>query len=286
MKMIIKINPKNLFRSKKTPSVSKSNPASFSSGKSSSSSSSSSSSTNHKGGGDSGGPVTPTSVLPSQSNDHEISSSSDWSDSSADVNLELVQAFKLIDKDGDGKITRFELQTFLSRIGASEEELLMMLTEVDPAGRGCISLEEFGAIGSAFGPACGSELCEVFSFFDADGDGKISADELLGVFGVIGDDGCTLEDCRRMIGDIDTDGDGFVCFEDFSRESELPELPTSIDSTEMDDSTATSTTSIDEADTELQSRTLKGRRRPDIAHLSMFIRASKPDLSTPRKRMN
>jgi hypothetical protein len=44
----------------------------------------------------------------------------------------------------------------------------------------------------------------------------------------------------------------------------------------MDDSTATSTTSIDEADTELQSRTLKGRRRPDIAHLSMFIRASKP----------
>lgn len=36
---------------------------------------------------------------------------------------------------------------------------------------------------------------------------------------------------------------------------------------------ATSTTSIDEADTELQSRTLKG---PDIAHLSMFIRASKP----------
>jgi len=33
-------------------------------------------------------------------------------------------------------------------------------------------------------------------------------------------------------------------------ESELPEPPTSIDSTEMNDSTATSTTSIDEADTE------------------------------------
>lgn len=56
-------------------------------------------------------------------------------------------------------------------------------------------------------------------------------------------------------------------------ESELPEPPTSIDSTEMDESTATTTTSIDEADTELQSRTLKGRRRPGIAHLPRFIRA-------------
>lgn len=61
-------------------------------------------------------------------------------------------------------------------------------------------------------------------------------------------------------------------------ESELPELPTSIKKTEMDNSTATSTTSIDEADTELfnLAHTLKGRRRPDIAHFSIFIRALKP----------
>lgn len=35
-----------------------------------------------------------------------------------------------------------------------------------------------------------------------------------------------------------------------------------MEKTEMDNSTATSTTSIDEADTELQSCTLKGRHRP------------------------
>ncbi|XP_020113842.1 probable calcium-binding protein CML36 [Ananas comosus] len=33
----------------------------------------------------------------------------------------------------------------------------------------------------------------------------------------LGDDRCSLDDCRRMIGGVDTDGDGFVCFDDFVR---------------------------------------------------------------------
>ncbi|KAF8396220.1 hypothetical protein HHK36_017834 [Tetracentron sinense] len=203
---LTKINPKYLFRSKKNPSASLSNPPSFSSG---TSSSSDSQAPKLKGVDDGvGGTVTPTTVLPSHS--HKIS----------DINFELVQAFKLIDKDGDGKITRRELETLLIRLGAeppNQEEMLMMMTEVDPDGDGCISLEEFGAISSAFGPACGPELHDTFNFFDKDGDGKISAEELLGVFSAIGDDKCTLEDCKRMIGGVDMDGDGFVCFEEFSR---------------------------------------------------------------------
>ena len=69
--------------------------------------------------------------------------------------------------------------------------------------------------GSVF--ADSPELREAFAVFDADGDGKISAEELLGVFVTLGDDGCTLEDCRCMIQGVDTDGDGFVCFDDFAR---------------------------------------------------------------------
>ncbi|KAF8403590.1 hypothetical protein HHK36_011694 [Tetracentron sinense] len=208
----INISPKHLFSSKKSRSVSRSDTPSFSSGTSSSSDSSSS---NHKDGSGAG-PRTPTSVLPSSSKDI----SAHWPDLSADTHFNLVEAFKLIDKDGDGKIPTCELQTLISRLGVeppSEEELSLMLEEVDRDGDGCITLEEFSAISTAFGPACGSELRDAFEFFDTDRDGKISAEELLGVFVAIGDERCTLEDCRRMIVGVDTDGDGFVCFEDFSR---------------------------------------------------------------------
>ncbi|CAI9099725.1 OLC1v1036587C1 [Oldenlandia corymbosa var. corymbosa] len=168
-------------------------------------------------------PGTPTSVLPPAMSS-EISAD-EWSDISADVYFEIEQAFKMIDRDGDGKITRDELEELLIKVGAeppSKEELSLLLSEVDRNGDGCISLEEFGAISSAFGPpACDSELRDAFDFFDTDHDGRITAEELYNVFGVIGDGRCTLEDCRRMINGVDKNGDGFVCFEDFSRMMEL-----------------------------------------------------------------
>ena len=110
----------------------------------------------------------------------------------------------------------------MSRVGRgkppSQEELSIMVSEVDRDGDGCISFEEFGAISSAFGPASDdSELHETFDFFDTDHDGKITAEELFNVFTSIGDERCTLEDCRRMIAGVDKNGDGFVCFEDFTR---------------------------------------------------------------------
>lgn len=102
-----------------------------------------------------------------------------------------------------------------------------MLSEVDHGGDGCISVAALmSRVGSAT-VACEptgdsvSELREVFEFFDTDRDGRITAEELLSFFTSIGDDRCTLEDCRRMIDGVDKNGDGFVCFEDFSRMMEL-----------------------------------------------------------------
>lgn len=213
MKMITRINPKKLFK-KKTPSVSRSEQSSFSSGTMLSDSPDSS---RHGGSGppkDAPGASTPTSVLPSHSD--EISSD-DWSEMTG---FELAQAFKIIDVDGDGRITRSELVSLLSRVGSeppTEEDLTMMLSEVDLDGDGSISLDEFGAISSAFAmPACHDELREAFEFFDADHDGKITANELFSVYRSIGDERCTLEDCRRMISGVDKNGDGFVCFGDFA----------------------------------------------------------------------
>lgn len=209
MKLIRAIsNPGKLLRSLKPRSVSRSDGPS----------SSSSDSDSHTGYKNTGGQTTPTSVLPAVSD--EISSE-ELSGISADVYSQLVQAFKLIDSDNDGKISKEELAALLCRVAAeppSEEELRMMLTDVDRDGDGCISLEDFCALSSAFAPpACDSELRVAFDFFDADHDGKITAEELLSVFRTIGDEGCTMEDCRRMITGVDKNGEGFVCFEDFSR---------------------------------------------------------------------
>ncbi|GMP59188.1 hypothetical protein CsSME_00022567 [Camellia sinensis var. sinensis] len=138
MKLVTNINPKRLFRSKKSRSVSRSDPLSFSSGSSSSESSTSGPLHHRKSEPEK---ETPTSVLPSKSS--EISC--DWSE----ICFEFVQTFKMIDKDADGKITSKELEALLSRVGLvsaeppTEEELKLMLSDVDKDGDGCISLEEY-----------------------------------------------------------------------------------------------------------------------------------------------
>ncbi|XP_009622394.1 putative calcium-binding protein CML35 [Nicotiana tabacum] len=215
---LIKNLPKKFFKSKKTRSISRSDDPSFSSGTTSSEYSL------HK---PYNGLSTPTSVLPTTLS-NEISAE-DWSSeeiSNSGVYSDLVQAFSLIDGDGDGKIRKEQLEAILSRVGGksppSEEELISLLNEVDKNGDGCISLEDFGIISSAFelteattAEDGGDEMRDAFDFFDTDHDGKITAEELFNVFRMIGDARCTLEDCRRMIRSVDKNGDGFVCFEDF-----------------------------------------------------------------------
>ncbi|KAI3855709.1 hypothetical protein MKX03_022662 [Papaver bracteatum] len=136
---LTKYHPKNLFRSKKSKSssVSITDDPRFGS---SSSLASSSSSTNLKEGSSSG---TPTSVLPINS--------LFLAQSKLEVE-ELVEAFKLIDKDGDGKITRSELKSVLHRIGGeppSRDEVMIMFSEIDSDGDGFITLKEFSAISCA-----------------------------------------------------------------------------------------------------------------------------------------
>ncbi|GMH20187.1 hypothetical protein Nepgr_022028 [Nepenthes gracilis] len=218
MKLIKSISPKRLFRSKK----SRSEPPSFNTANSFSSDGSASSSWSDKKDRQTHRSSTPTSVLPARSCAQEITReiSGGWSNGCGDLYYELAEAFKLIDRDGDGRITKPELEALFCSIGASppsDEEIEAMLREIDRDGDGCISLEEFCAVSPAFVPASDSaELREAFDVFDADHDGKITAEELLNVLTAILDERCTLEDCRGMIKNADKNGDGFVCFEDFA----------------------------------------------------------------------
>ncbi|XP_047323332.1 probable calcium-binding protein CML35 [Impatiens glandulifera] len=181
MKLLKKLSPTRLFRSRsisRSPSLS---------------------ATSSSDASVAGGNTTPKSVL--QSSD-------------------LIHVFNKMDRDGNGKITRDELEVVFSRLvpePLSEIEITAMLCDVDLDGDGCISLDELKLLGSAFErPACQSELLYAFEFFDADRDGRITAEDLYAGLAAVGDS-CTPEECVRMISGVDANGDGFVCFEDFAR---------------------------------------------------------------------
>ena len=54
----------------------------------------------------------------------------------------------------------------------------------------------------------------IFKRFDEDGDGKLSPSELQRCVGTIGEE-LLLEEAREVVGSMDSDGDGFLGFEEF-----------------------------------------------------------------------
>ncbi|KHN41077.1 Putative calcium-binding protein CML27 [Glycine soja] len=60
------------------------------------------------------------------------------------------------------------------------------------------------------------ELRDAFDLYDVDKNGLISAKELHDVLRNLGEK-CSLSDCRRMISNVDADGDGNVNFEEFKK---------------------------------------------------------------------
>lgn len=118
---------------------------------------------------------------------------------------DLVEAFKMFDRNGDGKISCVELGTVLRSLGEnlSEAELEQMIKDVDVDGDGEIDLQEFislnsdlkrGAASSNAGEGVDASssvteaLQSAFDVFDSDKDGFISAPELHRVLSSLGDD--------------------------------------------------------------------------------------------------
>ncbi|XWS45950.1 hypothetical protein CRYUN_Cryun14cG0023300 [Craigia yunnanensis] len=133
------------------------------------------------------------------------------------------QVFKVIDANGDGKISSLELSEVLLSLGHEKSTASKaaegMIREMDFNGDGFIDLDEFmhavnmdGAISSH------SEedyLRDAFLIFDTDKNGLISAKELRKVLISLGFSKCSLQECKRMIKGVDEDEDGFVNFKEF-----------------------------------------------------------------------
>ncbi|KAJ4916089.1 putative calcium-binding protein CML27 [Raphanus sativus] len=129
---------------------------------------------------------------------------------------ELKKVFDQFDSNGDGKISVTELGGVFKAMGTSytETELNRVLEEVDTDRDGFINVDEFSALCRSSSSA--SEIRDAFDLYDEDKNGLISAAELHKVLNRLGMS-CSVEDCARMIGPVDADGDGNVNFEEFQK---------------------------------------------------------------------
>ncbi|XP_065868912.1 calmodulin-like protein 7 [Euphorbia lathyris] len=139
---------------------------------------------------------------------------------------ELKHVFQMFDKNGDGRITKTELNDSLENMGIfiPDKELTQMIGNIDVDGDGCVDIDEFRDLYNSIMNEKDGDLeedddgnmKEAFDVFDQNGDGFISVDELKSVLGSLGlKQGRSLEDCRTMINKVDVDGDGRVNFIEF-----------------------------------------------------------------------
>lgn len=128
----------------------------------------------------------------------------------------------MFDKNGDGRITRRELSDSLENLGIriSESDLMQMIEKIDVNGDGVVDINEFGELYRSIMDDKDEEedMKEAFNVFDQNGDGFITEEELSTVLSSLGlKYGKAIDECKRMISNVDSDGDGMVNFIEFKR---------------------------------------------------------------------
>ncbi|OII72491.1 calcium calmodulin dependent protein kinase [Cryptosporidium ubiquitum] len=136
----------------------------------------------------------------------------------------LKEAFILLDANCDGTLTPQEVITGLKNSGITElpSDLLAILNDIDSDGSGSIDYTEFIAATLDSKQYSKEHVCwAAFKVFDQDGNGKITANELLNVFSYNSEQGSTgindkaLSDVKNMIKEVDVNGDGEIDFQEF-----------------------------------------------------------------------
>lgn len=136
----------------------------------------------------------------------------------------LKDAFILLDENCDGTLTPQEIITGLKKSGITDlpSDLLAILNDIDSDGSGSIDYTEFIAATLDSKQYSKEHVCwAAFKVLDQDGNGKITANELLNVFSYSSEQGSAgisdnaLSDVKNMIKEVDVNGDGEIDFQEF-----------------------------------------------------------------------
>lgn len=129
-------------------------------------------------------------------------------------------AFQQLDKRGEDKIRVGDIMTAMKKIGYNigAEWLENMEEDIDQDGTGFISFEEFIELTrkKIQSDEDERELKEIFRVLDKEKKGEIHTNELRWILKSLGDD-LTEDDIDDMIADVDTDGSGWVDYEEFAK---------------------------------------------------------------------
>ncbi|PON69103.1 Parvalbumin [Parasponia andersonii] len=129
---------------------------------------------------------------------------------------EMKLVFDKFDSNKDGKISQQEYKAVLRALGKGNTagEVTKIFQIVDLDGDGFINFKEFMEAHKKGGGIRTMDIQSAFRTFDANDDGKISPEDVLDVLRRLGER-CSLDDCRRMVRAVDTDGDGVVDMDEF-----------------------------------------------------------------------
>jgi calcium-dependent protein kinase len=130
--------------------------------------------------------------------------------------MELQRAFKALDKNSDGKLSRDELiEGYRQTLGdLAEEEVDKIMRVADADGSGEIDYSEFVVATMDKRKLLSNEKLEAaFNLFDKDNSGSISAVEIKEVLGV----GKNIDEkiWNDIITEVDGNGDGEISFTEF-----------------------------------------------------------------------
>jgi len=98
----------------------------------------------------------------------------------------------------------------------SENEFDNLISKLDQDGSGFIEYEEFlRATIDTETLLTEKNLEFAFNFFDKDGSGKLSAEEVKSILGVVSTEKDGGEIVKKVISEVDVNGDGEINFEEF-----------------------------------------------------------------------
>jgi len=134
---------------------------------------------------------------------------------------ELTAAFKLADKDGNGKLTAEELKDLMLTFAEDDEDkhevngmVDMLMAMCDQDGDKMLNYEELAQVISGKEPDKKQKMQMMFRMFDTDGSGYVSKKELCKGMEMDDDPFMSLI-VNEMIGGVDKDEDGKLNFEEF-----------------------------------------------------------------------
>jgi len=139
---------------------------------------------------------------------------------SMDFILEMKEAFLLFDKNGDGFISAKELGVLMRAMGRNptEDEIMQIMNEIDVDHNGKLDFSEFTIMmrEKLQGEDMEEEIRQAFRVFDRNGDGFISKSEFKHCMMHFGEQ-FTDEEVEEMIAEADSNNDGKIDYEEFSK---------------------------------------------------------------------